>query len=200
MLWYSSQDALTKVAVYIRSYGLHPVAVIYLRPQTAYLPAIWFTDLLYAGESRSLDDYVAEQIKNESIYYSTQLKKISKAFGRDSVHVRLYDSGALYGARTETDFAAYLNVVLDSKQAVPSGQGANSTPDHDTIEALRALPTHKRLRKYAQLTSQSAKFKKGRGPRLSGELHHAVAQIVAQDNAALSREYLPDTPLFCPVV
>lgn len=200
MLWYSSQDALAKVATYIRSYDLHPVAVIYLRPQTTYLPAIWFTDLLYAGESRSLEDYVAEQIKNESIYYSTRLKKISEAFGRDAVHVRLYDSGALYGSRTETDFAAYLDVTLDPQQAVASGKGANRTPDYDAVEALRALPPRKRLREYAQLVSQPAKLGKGRSPRLPDELHRAVAQIVVQDNAALSREYLPDKPLFCPMV
>lgn len=204
MFWYTSPTAFAQVVAHIRSHALHPAAILYLRAQTSYLPAIWFTDILYAGESRSLSDYVLAQIDSGTLLYHARVARLVALLGRDAVEVRLYDRRTLRGARTELDFAALLGIDTGCFEGAVADAVSNPTPDYEVIERLRALPADVRLKQYRAVmrahpdSSGLNSTDPARKLRLPASLHARVAAHVVRDNSALSRDYLAGTPLICP--
>ena len=174
-----------------RIYEAHEVSiVIYLRRQGRFLESA-YAQSIRKGKRWTLDQYAASVDKG-AYHGDRLLNAFSDAFGREAIHVRVYEKAQLASGSTVIDFLALLGGTWDASWTTPAfvNQGCSRTG----LEIARAvspwLPPRESEIFYGLLQGVCAHRPHDRIAFFTPEERADVLATYEETNAHIAREWL----------
>lgn len=174
-----------------------PVEILcYLRPQ-AELVRSHYSTRLRTGETRSLAEVVAEQLRRENPYvdYLGMLERYAAVFGEDAIDLRVYDRAQLIDGDIVADVAGVVGVA----PALLEAAGPARVNESISLAGQELLREFNRRRAAVDdavdaiaLADTIGRAFPGRGEQLDPADVERAAAMFAADNEQIRRRWRPD--------
>jgi hypothetical protein len=167
--------------------------IVYLRRQDEYVHGVYCTRVLFAGETRSFDEF-AQRFRIDS--YQRLLGRWKRSFGREAIIVRPYERDRLVGSDIVTDFFAELGLEIptEAERSTESVLVNRSLPRNvvNGVLALRraGVPAEEINGLTELLVEHAYRGRRTEADMASPAARRELLSRCEESNAAIAREYL----------